>query len=284
MSYARRTFICALGCAALILPLSAGAQSPYLLLNPYSGFPNSTVAATGFNFGFSQPVTLQFGSFPTVSATTDTTGRFSVALSVPETGPASVTIRANAASASAAASYYVSGYYPNAFPSSYYLLPNQTVTFRGEGFAPNESVSIRAPDDSGTFTFTADAGGNFSNQAAYTIPFSFAESQRTFTVVSSKSGRTISITTHIGTFYPNLFPSSYYVMRGQSMSASASGFAPSESVELLIDGAAAGSRQADASGNVSWTFTAPVGGSTFTLSAHGLSSHTFSSRTLTLAQ
>lgn len=178
---------------------------------------------------------------------------------------------------------YNRGYYPWAQPSRWYVLPGEAITFSGSGFAPNESITIKTPTGS-TMTFSANNSGTFSNQATYAVPFSIRNSTQRFSLSSSISGKTIEWNIVIGTFYPNLEPSNYYVPKNISMGARASGFAPNEPVQLLVQSNVVAQATADAAGNAVFTFSTPMRGGTFTLFARGMWSMTSSARVVTLVQ
>lgn len=174
-------------------------------------------------------------------------------------------------------------YYPNAYPSAWYLLPGQQLSFSGSGFAPNENVTIQG--DTVNTSITADGSGRVSANNVLTIPYSWATSQRTFMVTGSISNGNVTpkpITIQIGTFYPQLNPSSWWIGYRQNMSVSVMSFAPGEQVKLLVNGTQAGQTAADGSGNATMNFTTPGSGSSATLTAQGLSSGLSSTHTIYL--
>ncbi len=269
----------------LLLPSAASAQT-YVSLNPYSGYPGSTVSVTGFGFTPLESLLLRFFGFASsVSAVADGAGTATAALPVPQTsGSIAVEVRGAASGRSASAPFYAHGYYPNAAPSAWYLLPGQTLGYSGWGFAPGESVLISDSRGGINTAVSANGGGSFFLPSLAVIPYSWQNGSDTLTIRGLTSGQSISQTLTFGSFYPNLEPSDYYIGKGGSMSASVTGFAPGESVEFRINGAAAGTQTASGSGGASFTFTSPSSGSAFTLAAEGLSSRTMSSRVITLVQ
>ncbi len=173
-------------------------------------------------------------------------------------------------------------YYPWGWPSTWYVRPGQTISFSGNGFAPLEQVTLHTP--TGVSTFSTNSQGSFSAQAPYLVPFSFIHSTQTFSITSTISGKTISWNIGVGTFYPNLNPSTYYVPKNSHMSANASGFAPLEPVQLLVNGNMLMQTPSDNAGSVSFNFTTPASGQSFTLTTRGVWSNTESPRTISLAQ
>jgi hypothetical protein len=242
--------------------------------------PGSTVQVSGFQFG---PSTNAFVSLAGASTgTTITNGSFATTLTVPNVSQGNYTVLATTPQREqASANFYIQpmqSRYPNARPSSWYLLPGQQISFSGSGYAPNAQVTVQG--GGGTITATADNNGNFSTDPV-TVPYKWQNSTQNF-VVKSGGAYDIPITLSVGTFYPNLNPSTYYAGYGQSMSATATGFAPNEQVMLLVNGALVAQVASNAQGAVAFTFIAPSSGSTFTLTAQGFYSGVMSSRTITL--
>ncbi len=173
-------------------------------------------------------------------------------------------------------------YYPWGWPSTWYVLPGQTISFSGNGFAPLEQITLHTP--TGVNTFSANSEESFSAQAPYLVPFSLIHSTQTFSITSSISSKTISWNIGVGTFYPNLNPSTYYIPKNSHMSASASSFAPLEPVQLLVNGNMLMQTPSDSGGGVSFNFLTPAIGQSFTLTTRGIWSNTESTRTISLAQ
>ena len=262
------------------LPKTSSAAGAWLTLNPYSGAASSTVEVSGFGFGSNENVGLNLAG-NSAQTTTDNNGNFNGQVTVPQqpAGSYTVTASGNTSGTSASAPYYIEGYYPKVTPSSWYLVPGQTLSFSGSGFAPGEMVTVSGANN---FTVTADQNGNFSDAGSMSVPYSWQNSKQNFTFSGNHSAYSITNTISVGSFYPNLNPSSYYVGYGSGMSASATGFAPGEQVQFQINGNSVGQQQADGSGNASMNITAPSGGSTFTITAVGLSSGRTSTRAITL--
>jgi hypothetical protein len=171
-------------------------------------------------------------------------------------------------------------YYPSFQPSSYYVLPGQMLSFSGSGFMPGEQVSISSTSGQSAWMTSADGSGNINTAMDYTAPFSMQNSMVTFTANGQSSNTSVSRTVAIGTYYPQLSPSSYYLPASQQFSVSGNGFAPNEPVTVLV-----GSMQllatADGSGNFNLNAMAPNSAGNFTVSATGQWSNTMSQRSLT---
>lgn len=276
----------ALVLGTFIVPIASQASGlPYLLLNMYNGQPNSHIDVSGAGFAPNEQVHVSLGS-STAEGHTDANGNFSgTPLNIPSLPSGMTTIHAttDTAGETASADFYVAGYYPNAEPTAYYFLPGQMISWRGNGFAPNERVTIAGPG--GTIgSFTADGGGSFGDQGRIAVPFAWQGSTQTFTVTGSTSGYSRQYQIVVGGFYANVEPSSYYVSKGQGMSASLRDFAPNEQVSISVNGVVVTTATVDGGGNAVVGFSAPAAGQTFELVARGLGSGVTSSRTVTLVQ
>ncbi len=172
-------------------------------------------------------------------------------------------------------------YYPTASPNTNYVLPGQNLTFSGRGFAPNEVVTLRN-NQGPIISWRVNEFGSFRSQGNYAVPYFLSESEQTYTLMGNVSDRRVPIEVVVGTYYPNLNPSSYFVSRGSRSQAFGEDFAPFEPVELYIRGAYAGRDIADENGAVNWSYITPRSGSSFGISARGIWSGTESSRTITL--
>jgi hypothetical protein len=268
---------------AALLPLTALA-APSLILTPSHGTAGQNFTVSGSGFSASTNVLVSMQGQPQTSGVGVSNGSFSTTLTVPNTSSGNYTVLATSPQREqgsaiftvdqAAASPLV---YPRAQPSSWYTLPGQTMYFSGSRFLPGDTVRILG--GGGEIDTTVGADGSFVSPS-FTVPFKWQRSTQTFSVESPHSAYPIKITVHIGTFYPKLSPSTYYVAAGQTMSATARGFAPGEPVMLLANGALVQQLPADAQGSVSFNFMIPNRGR-ITLMAQGAYSEVSSSRTIT---
>lgn len=175
-------------------------------------------------------------------------------------------------------------YYPNAAPTLWYALPGQWLGFYGIGFAPGETIRITGGNGAVDMSATADGGGSFTISQAVMIPFGWQNTTQTFTIRGNTSQWPSVFTIVVGTFYPQISPSTYWIGVGQSMAVSGISFAPGEQVRMYVNDSEVAQTTADGAGNVSFTFPAPASGNSATLSARGVLSGLSSTRVIYLRQ
>ncbi len=156
-------------------------------------------------------------------------------------------------------------------PSAYFVAPGDTLTFSGSGFAPGEAVSVYIDSSSSpAATFFAAADGSFVSQGGIVIPYSFADSVRTFALKGQSSNTAASVQITVSGFYPSIIPSDYFVVPGQKFTISGSGFAGGETVAVTMNGSVNTATVASAGGNfTSAPFTAPLAGTNLHMVAVG---------------
>lgn len=172
-----------------------------------------------------------------------------------------------------------SSYYPHAAPTRWYALPGQWIGFSGTGFAPGERIAITGTDNV-RISAKANKNGAFSVAQAFVVPFAWQDTKRMFTFTGDVSRRPLTHTITVGTFYPQISPSSYWIGAGGSMSVSGISFAPGERVRMLINGRQVAQTVADADGYVSFSIQAPDSGASAILTAQGVSSGRSSTRVI----
>lgn len=265
--------------------LSAAHAQGYLTLSNYSGNPGSTVQVMGYGFMPNESIVVFNSNLrgpDAVGGMTDANGNFVSAITIPMVQAGPYTVNAfgqnNTGAESASSSYYINGYYPTAQPSSYYVLPGQTLSFSGNNFLPGETVSLMM---NGNQIGSAVAnGGNVSFNNAYAVPFSAANGSLSFQLNGRSSGMNVPVSVSVGTYYPQVNPSSYYVGANQQFNVNGSGFAPNEQVTLQVSGMNM-TATADGGGTFNTNVMAPSNSSSFTIMATGQLSNASSQRTLT---
>lgn len=176
--------------------------------------------------------------------------------------------------------------YPYAYPSSYYLLPGDEVTFTGGGFGPDETINVfRNGSNDMLSTIDADEKGEFSDEGGTPIPFGEGL-VITYNLVGSESGVSASTMVSVGAFYPSISPSAYYSAPGGLIDLLGSGFARNEGVAIRVGGNSVADTDADKNGNISvQNLQLPfAGGTTISISAVGTMSSTPATVGVTLGQ
>jgi hypothetical protein len=254
--------------------------SPSLVASSSQTTPYGTLGISGSGYAPDEIVDLNLAG-ATTKATTNSTGSFSGAvITTPAVPAASYTIvgGGEASGASAVAYEYINGFYPNASPSSYYVMPATSLGFTGSGFAPNETVTVTdAKTGAAISSFTADATGSFKDAGAFSVPASYAGLSKTFLLTGSLSKATTTVTTTIGQYYPNVNPTAYYLLPGKTLSFNGSGFIPGETVDITSGTTSYGSVVADKYGNLTAAgavvTTAAMAGTNQTFTLTGETSH-----------
>lgn len=105
----------------------------------------------------------------------------------------------------------VAKYYPYVGATNYYVMPGTEIGFIGEGFAPNEDVTVQLGLNT-ILTLTTDENGSIETNS-YVVPFGSTESL-TFLLTGQKSKAANTVTIGIGSFYPWVVSSNYYTQPG----------------------------------------------------------------------
>ncbi|HEX5430128.1 MAG TPA: hypothetical protein VFX17_03585 [Patescibacteria group bacterium] len=216
------------------IPFFVNGYYPTLTIASTGNTPGSTVTATGSGFAPSENISLTMGDFVAQNLSSDSSGNLAaVSFQIPEIAAGSYTINAQGAVSQtpATAYFYVGGFYPNVFPSAFYLIPGQTINFSGGGFEPGESVQVLA-GSSVVAEFATDNTGAYKNAGTYTIPVTTPSGPMSFVLKGSSSGASVSADITIGKFNPQVFPSSYFLLPGNIVSFSGINFAPYEAIRI----------------------------------------------------
>jgi hypothetical protein len=239
--------------------------TPVIHVSAQSNTPGSALSISGTGFASGEKVTFTLGS-ATSSSTADSSGSANGSLVIPSiaAGTYAITGTGQTSGALGMDFFYVGTFYPNAFPSSYYAIPGQTISFSGSGFGSSETINLYVAS-SGTqpiANFTSDASGGFKNAGSSTVPFSAAGTTLTFRLLGQTSRVSVDLPVSIGQLFPSATPSDYYVSPGTSLSFSGTGFAPGETIAVTTPGSGTmSSFSADSAGNFSQAgaFTVPFG-------------------------
>ncbi len=198
--------------------------------------PGSALTIEGTGFAPSERVHFFLAGNLIGQATADATGNVTAgAAVVPSVPAAAYEIHAIGQSSGAGALdyFYVGGFYPSLTPSSYYILPTQVLMFSGGGFAPGETIQVfEGQNATPLASFSADSTGSFVDTGNVTIPASLLGT-RTFRASGLTSQASAEVLVTVGTFIPNIAPSAYYILPGQVLTFSGSGFASGETVKIF---------------------------------------------------
>jgi hypothetical protein len=272
--------------ALALVPLAkTQAAGEYLILARYDASYNDTFDVRGYNFPANTSVSVSFEGV-TKTVTSDNGGNFvTSAFTVPFRLPGMYPVTAIGGGVTATGYQFINGFYPWGEASSYYVLPNAPLGFKGRHFAPYEPVKLFDGNNNLITTFTADGGGNFDTVSTIpTIPWDWYSSNRTYHMEGQMTGAKSSLEVVIGHFWPNITPKSYYVPFNYTMEVKGENFAPNEQVDLYLNGTLVQSKTADGGGNLMFTITSPSSGMEFELKAKGNLSFIESVRHVTLAQ
>jgi hypothetical protein len=219
-----------------VVPLSISLTSTAASHSPFS-----LVAVSGTGFIPNEKVTVDLAGSSTV-AQADSSGAFSTNITVPPVPSGLYNIRATGQSSGAVSTdylnfFWIDAFFPSVSPSSYYVLPGQTLAFNGSGFAASETIDITTIGATSTLgTFTADNTGSFTNAGGFVAPFDFAGATKTFTLTGELSHQSASTGVTFGNFFANASPTSYFIFPVQPVAFNGSGFAANETVNVTRTG------------------------------------------------
>jgi hypothetical protein len=230
--------------------------SPYTpslssVLSSATPFTNIPVGGTGFAAG--EKVVLNLAG-ATATVTTDATGSFKdVPVTVPNVPAASYQIIASgqASGAQAISYFYIDNFFPSATPSSYYVLPLTTLSYNGNGFAAQETVTVTDATTGAIYSsFVTDNTGSFKNAGGFSVPATFAGTTLKTVLTGATSKASTALETGVGRYYPSVSPTVYYAQPGSSVSFNGSGFVPGETVTVSSGSTALTTTVADAKGDL----------------------------------
>lgn len=265
--------------ASGLVPITLAGFYPSLTPSSYYSAPGGIISLSGSGFAGNEPVSIMVGTTP-LSATTNNMGAFTIAsVQVPATPntPATISARGGLSSASTSFSMAIGQYYPNITPSFWFSYPGDTVTFQGDGLAPNETITVSG---AGTGTITTDSMGKFTGYSA-TLPSSNA----TYTFTGSKSITPFSITIALGTRVSAIWFDTYWATGGTALTVYGAGFGNGETVNLSYGGTALTTVTADTSGSFAAHTQIPYAApGDVTIDASGANTHSTAHATLSVAQ
>jgi hypothetical protein len=215
--------------------------------------PYGSVSVSGSGYASGETVDLNFAGSTTKVVASNTGSFKNAVVPTPDVPAASYTVIGvgEASGASSTAYEYINGFYPSATPSSYYVMPAETLSFSGSGFAPSETVDVtNSATGAAISSFSADATGSFVNAGGFIVPSNYSGLSEKFTLSGVKSEASTTVTTTVGKYYPNVSPTAYYVMPGKTVGFNGSGFVPGETVNIYDGTTLLNTVQADAKGDL----------------------------------
>jgi hypothetical protein len=213
--------------------------NPSISFDSGGNTPGSQAMISGLGFASGEVVNFSLNGQPGGSVSADSTGSFSNGVfnvpSVPS-GTYQLIAQGQASGAQAIFYFYVGGFYPSAYPSTYYLLPGESLSFSGSGFAAGEEITVTETNAGEVSTLTADSGGSFGDAGSFVVTSSMSGGINTFNLSGSLGNSVNGIMVTVGSFSGQIFPSSYFVPAGGSVTFSGNNFAPNEIVDVVSEG------------------------------------------------
>lgn len=213
--------------------------TPSIISSSTSNLPYSVVSVDGSGFSSGENVEIELAT-NSVIVSADSSGEFSGAnIVIPNVtaGLYNLVATGQSSGSSAVEYFYISGFYPNIYPSTYYVLPDDTLMFGGSGYANGEVINVyEGLNTTVLATFNTDASGSFENAGGFTVPFDWAGQSKTFRLVGTNSGGSSTADVTIGQFFPGVYPTAYYITPGQSLAFGGNGFAKNETVSVFEAG------------------------------------------------
>lgn len=207
----------------------------------YYLLPGQTLAFSGQGYEMGETVDVVEGegeplaSFVVDGSTFETVGGFDIPLSWANSSR-ELTLTGRSSGGTSVITVTVGQFFPSVYPSLYYAMPGQSLSFTGSGFAGGESVDVFAGENTTPFaTIESDESGSFEESGEYTVPYGTGASAN-FRFVGAASGAETTTTISVGALFPQIAPSDYYVRPGSPMTVTGSGFAAGESVSLTAEG------------------------------------------------
>lgn len=249
---------------------TALANSGFIRLSNYFAEPNSQVKVSGENFGANQNLNVSMDG-QNQNVETSASGSFNeVKFNVPFSSQNSkLEIKAEGGGQTAKAFLSVGGYYPNVTPSAWYVVRGGSVNFSGQGFAPNETIKVKANgEDRGEVE--SNSSGSFASPE-YALPYQGGPVKFTFSGQLSKavSSRTITMASN----QPHIVLSTYYAPGGSKVVVTGHDFGSGEAVNINFEGLNFGSPIADSLGKFTYEITIPSSSGKKNIQAQGLTTN-----------
>ncbi|MFA6427350.1 MAG: hypothetical protein WCW16_02805 [Candidatus Magasanikbacteria bacterium] len=262
------------------LDITIAGFNPLISPSTYYIAPGQTLTISGTGFAPSEVISLAMNNSTPITTIASSTGDFTDA--GPFVAPLSgngihIVATGQSSGVSATVDIGLAALYPLVTPDMWYVPSGSDITFSGNGFAPNETVTA-STDDQNLGTVATDMTGSFINLV---VPTGFGiDRQIIYTFTGADSNAVTQITITIAALQPFIFLDSYYASPGSTIYASGIGFGPNEQVSVYI-GNSVMTATSDSTGMISSTpiiiplgLTGPAADITMTGNTSNASAHT----------
>lgn len=221
--------------AFLFTPLRAALAESFITLNTFSG-PATTVDVLGGGWAVNETVSIYLQNVSGIPAATAITSNDSfistTTVAIPPataSGPLPIIAVGSINHEQRQNSFYVVPFTPTTVITGNNT-PGSVLQISGTGFAFNELV-VFTINGTAMGNVVADSAGNFANTSA-TIP-NIAPGTYQLRVTGQASHAENIHYFYVGDFFPNITPSTYYLLPGQVLKFSGGGFAAGETVKVF---------------------------------------------------
>ena len=227
--------------------VTVGGFNPQVTPSAYFSLPGSTVAFSGTGFAPGETVKVSDIQSQAEMAqfAVDAEGSFTAlgSFAIPfDWAPGGRTLRLSGqvGGGETDVTFVVGQFNSLVSPSAYLVVAGQDLTFSGDGFAAGETVRVTESGHPDVLAnITADGNGSFAAAGAFTVPFAWADTSRSFKLTGQTSRTEAAVTITVAQFVPLATPSDYYLLPGSQISFFGSGFAALENITVTRAGEAA---------------------------------------------
>lgn len=265
--------------------IDIGGLFPHASPSTYYATPGQTVGVSGGGFAGGETLDLMQGTTKVSTFTAGAKGDFTAAAALHigfgSTGSKAYHVAGETSGASSGEfSVEVGGIFPQAVPTAYFALPGDTIGVTASGFAPQETVRLFDAKDVEIAHADSDADGAVAGLAtSIKIPFG-ATGNQTYRLAGDLSGASTTFGFSVGGFDPQIDPSLWFMPPRKAFTLIGRGYAPGETVNILLNDVVATHATADVQGNFTVSTRAPSSGKSFTVTALGTQSNGTATRTL----
>ncbi len=221
-----------------------------ITLNLSEGTVGTEVQVTGEEFALSESLTVKFNSTNAQTASTDSSGGFTVTFTVPESPQGTHTIAAEDASSNSATATFTTKQSITVSPTS--GAAGDTITVSGTGFAASKSVTISFDDTEAT-TIETNSVGSFSDATFAAL----ARGAGSYDIeVTDADDNSDSAEFTLGAAVLSLSPSTGYV--GSEVTVSGTGFQAVQQITITFDNDTIATIASDTNGSFTTSFDIPV--------------------------